>query len=388
MEKRHVRRIDFIFSNYTTSKYKVLEKTLQRQPEDIIEELMDSGLKGRGSAGFPTGMKWKFARRQESHQKYVVCNAGESEPGAFKDKEILEKVPRKVLSGMAICAYCTGATKGYIYLRPEYHYLIASLQNEILILHEYLQKFGLNFTIEIFPGAGAYISGEESALISAMHGYRAEPANKPPFPVSSGLNFCPTVVNNVETFATAQVIFRIGANEYRKTGTDDSSGSKLFAISGDTPQPGIYELELGMLLQDFVDEFGDGDTRAVQIGGASGVCIPRKMFAETIIGYEGIPTGGAMILFNSSRSMYHILDIYLSFLAEESCGICPPCRIGTQQLLLGIRSLKKGERNAGYLLTLRKLALSMKLSSKCGLGKSSANPFLSITEFFKEDIIY
>jgi len=388
MESPSQKRIDLIFSNYTSSKYKVLERTLQRHPDELISELMDSGLKGRGNVGFPTGMKWKFARREDSETKYVICNANESETGTFKDREILERVPRKVLSGMAICGYCIGAKKGIIYLRHEYSYLKEHLQNELAIFHEFVKQFNHDFTIEIFSGSGSYVSGEESSLIESMEGFRAEPRNKPPFPVTKGLYGCPTVVNNVETFATAQVIFRIGAEEFLKLGTSYSSGSKLFSISGDTKNPGIHELELGTTIEDVVKEFGDKNIKSVQVGGASGYCIPQKLFAETVIGYEGLTTGGSMIFFNNSRSMYKVLHEYLRFFAEESCGLCTPCRVGTQQLLLGIEAVKKGEMPVSYIEVLKKLALSMKISSKCGLGQSVANPFISILDNFKEEILY
>ncbi|HNW70401.1 MAG TPA: NADH-ubiquinone oxidoreductase-F iron-sulfur binding region domain-containing protein [Bacteroidales bacterium] len=388
MESPNQKRIDLIFSNYTSSKYKVLERTLQRPPDELISELMDSGLKGRGNVGFPTGMKWKFARREDAGTKYVICNANESETGTFKDREILELVPRKVLSGMAICGYCIGSKKGIIYLRHEYSYLKEHLQNEISIFQEFVKQFNHDFTIEIFSGSGSYVSGEESSLIESIEGFRAEPRNKPPFPVIKGLYGCPTVVNNVETFATAQVIFRIGAEEFLKLGTSYSSGSKLFSISGDTKNPGIHELELGTTIEDVVKEFGDKNIKSVQVGGASGYCIPQKLFAETVIGYEGLTTGGSMIFFNNSRSMYKVLHEYLRFFAEESCGLCTPCRVGTQQLLLGIEAVKRGEMPVGYIDVLKKLALSMKISSKCGLGQSVANPFISILDNFKEEILY
>ena len=388
MESQSQKRIELIFSNYTTSKYKVLERTILLQPDDIISVLMDSGLKGRGNVGFPTGMKWKFARREDNATKYVICNANESETGTFKDREILERVPRKVLSGMAVCGYCIGAKKGIVYLRHEYRYMKEHLQNELNIFHEYVRQFNLDFTIELFMGSGSYVSGEESALIESIEGYRAEPRNKPPFPVTKGLYGCPTVVNNVETFATAQVIFRIGAEEFLKLGTAYSSGSKLFSISGDTKNPGIHELELGTTIEDVVNEFGDKNIKAVQVGGASGYCIPQRLFAETVIGFEGLTTGGSMIFFNNTRSMYKLLHEYLRFFAEESCGLCTPCRIGTQQILLGIEAVKKGEKPVTYIEVLKKLALNMKTSSKCGLGQSVANPFISILENFKEEILY
>ena len=318
MENKTLKKIDLIFAGYTSTKYKVLEKTFQKTPDEIINEVLDSGLKGRGGAGFPTGLKWKFTKNQESDVKYVVCNADEGEPGTFKDREILERVPRKVFSGMAICGRAIGAKEGYLYLRGEYTYLVPSLLKEIEIFEEYSKQYNYGFKIFIRLGSGAYICGEESALFESMEGKRGEPRNKPPYPTVSGYNSKPTVINNVETFATVQVICKIGAQEYKKLGTTDSRGSKLFSVSGDTPIAGIHELELGMPLQEFVDEFGDGDTKAVQVGGASGHCVPRKQFNQTVIGFEGIPTGGSMMVFNSSRSMYNVLHDYLEFFTEES----------------------------------------------------------------------
>jgi [NiFe] hydrogenase diaphorase moiety large subunit len=386
--QKNLKRIDLIFSEYTSLKYKIIEKTLKRDPDEIIEQLIDSGLKGRGGAGFPTGLKWKFTKEQVSEEKYVVCNADEGEPGTFKDREILTKVPRKVLSGMGICGYVTGARKGFIYLRGEYSFLIPDLLKEIEIFHEHIKKFNFDFTIDLRIGSGAYICGEESALFESMEGRRGEPRNKPPYPTVYGYNGKPTVINNVETFATSQIICRIGSKEYKKLGTKDSRGSKLFSVSGDTPKAGVHELELGMLTQDFVNEFGDGDTKAIQIGGASGHCVPRKNFSNTIIGFEGIPTGGSMMLFNSSRSMYNVLHDYLEFFTEESCGQCTPCRIGCQQLLKGIQAVKKGEKKPEYLEELKKLTGTMRVASKCGLGQSVYNPFNSIVENFREEIIY
>jgi len=387
MEKK-LRKVDLIFGEYSSEKYKVLEKCLKMHPDDIINEILDSGLRGRGGAGFPTGLKWKYTKNQDSDEKFVVCNADEGEPGTFKDREILDKVPRKVFSGMAICGKAIGAKKDYMYLRGEYTFLLPSLYKELDIYKEHAKKLGLDFDIEIRMGSGAYICGEESALFESIEGKRGEPRNKPPYPTVAGLFSKPTVINNVETFVSVIMIMKHGAEAYKKLGTTDSRGSKLFSVSGDTPIPGIYELELGMTLADFVNEFGDGDTKAVQVGGASGHCVPRKKFNETIIGFEGIPTGGSMMLFNSSRSMYNVLHDYLEFFTEESCGQCTPCRVGCQQLLKGIEAVKRGEKNANYLEDLKKLTETMKISAKCGLGQSVANPFNSIINNFREEIIY
>jgi [NiFe] hydrogenase diaphorase moiety large subunit len=258
---------------------------------------------------------------------------------------------------------------------------------ELETFHKIISDIGYDFRIRYCLGAGAYICGEESALFESIQGDRGEPRNKPPYPTSSGLFYKPTSINNVETLVTVTMIIKHGAEVYNQLGTKDSRGSKVFSVSG-TPTPGIFELELGMTVQNFVNEFGDGDTKAVQVGGASGFCVPRKKFNETIIGFEGVPTGGSMKLFNSSRSMYNVLHNYLDFFAEESCGQCTPCRIGCQQLLKGVEKVKKGEVKSTYLNELVKLADTMKIASKCGLGQSVGNSFRTIVENFKEEIIY
>jgi [NiFe] hydrogenase diaphorase moiety large subunit len=385
---KNLKRVDIIFGAYTQEKYKVLEESLKKSSDQIISEVIDSGLKGRGGAGFPTGLKWKYTANEADPVKYVVCNADEGEPGTFKDREILTRVPRKVFSGMAICGKAIGAKKGYLYSRGEYLYMLPDLMAELELFHEFVKQNNLDFEIEISMGSGAYICGEESALFESIEGKRGEPRNKPPYPTVSGLFGKPTVINNVETFVNTLMIMRLGVEEFKKLGTSDSRGSKLFSVSGDTPVAGIYELELGMSLEDFVEDFGDGDTKAVQVGGASGFCVPRKKFKDTIIGFEGVPTGGSMMLFNSSRSMYNVLKNYVEFFEEESCGQCTPCRVGCQQLKLGIEAVKKGDKSAKYLETLQKLADTMKVSAKCGLGQSVANSFSSIVDNFKEEMIY
>ncbi len=387
METKQLSRVDLIFKP-EGKEIELLKKKLNEDGDDFILELIDSGLKGRGGAGFLTGLKWKLAREAKADQKYVICNADEGEPGTFKDREILERVPRKVFTGMALCGHIVGATKGYIYLRAEYKYLAPKLKKCMADLNDEFKKIGLEFTLDIRYGSGAYVCGEETALIESMEGKRGEPRNKPPFPVTEGYLNKPTVVNNVETFVNTIIISEIGFKEYKKLGTDHSRGMKLFSISGDAVKEGIFELELGMSLADFVEEFGDGDTKAVQVGGASGFCVPRKKFKETIIGFEGIPTGGSMKIFNSSRSMYNVLHNYLDFFQEESCGQCTPCRVGCQQLLLGIEAVKRRERPSSYLDELMKLADTMKISAKCGLGQSVGNAFVSIIENFREEIVY
>jgi [NiFe] hydrogenase diaphorase moiety large subunit len=388
MAEKKLTKADVIFSQYPSEPYSELIKTLERSPEDLLQDILDSGLRGRGGAGFPTGLKWKFTRQVADNPKYVICNADEGEPGTFKDREILMKVPRRVFAGMAVCGHCIGSTQGFVYLRGEYKFMLPELNKELDLFHSKMKEIGKDFSIEIKLGSGAYVCGEETSLIESMEGKRGEPRNKPPFPAVNGYLDKPTVVNNVETFVNVMIISRMGVAEYQKLGTQDSRGSKLFSVSGDTPQPGVYELEMGMTVQDFVDEFGDGDTKAVQVGGAAGFCVPRREFADTIIGYEGIPTGGSMMLFNSSRSMYNVLHNYLDFFAEESCGQCSPCRVGCQQLLKGIKAVKKGSRDPEYLEELLKLSDTMKIASKCGLGQSVGNAFRAIVENYKEEIIY
>lgn len=388
MEKNRISKVDLIFENDGTLVNTVLDKVKKMNPDDIIMEMIDSGLKGRGGAGFPTGLKWKFTKAENSYDKYVVCNADEGEPGTFKDREILDRVPEKVFAGMTVAGYAIGARKGYMYLRAEYNFLLKNLNKKLDEFNKLLKDKGFDFNIEIRSGAGAYICGEESALFESIEGKRGEPRNKPPYPTVAGLFNKPTSINNVETLVYATVIMKYGAEKFKEMGTKDSRGSKVFSISGDTPNAGIYELELGMTVAAFVDEFGDGDTKAVQVGGASGICVPRKKFNDMIIGYEGVPTGGSMMLFNSSRSMYNVLKDYLEFFAEESCGQCTPCRVGCQQLLKGIEAVKRGEKDPSYLETLKKLAQTMKISAKCGLGQSVANPFISIVDNFREEIIY
>ncbi|MFN2313426.1 MAG: NADH-ubiquinone oxidoreductase-F iron-sulfur binding region domain-containing protein [Bacteroidales bacterium] len=386
MKNKGLTKVDLIFESIDVRK--VMKKAFEMTSDEIIEQILDSGLKGRGGAGFPTGLKWKYTAAEKDPDKYIVCNADEGEPGTFKDREILDKAASKVYAGMAIAGKAMGATKGFIYLRGEYRFLLPQLYVELHKFHKLIKEIGYDFSIEYRMGSGAYICGEESALFESIEGFRGEPRNKPPYPTSSGLFSKPTSINNVETLVTAVMIVEKGAKEYVKLGTNDSRGSKVFSISGDTPIPGIFELELGMTVQEFVNEFGDGDTKAVQVGGASGFCVPRKKFGETIIGFEGVPTGGSMKLFNSSRSMYNVLHNYLEFFTEESCGQCTPCRVGCQQLFMGIEMVKKGDSKSTYLNELVKLADTMKVASKCGLGQSVGNAFKSIVENFREEIIY
>ncbi|HBC77563.1 MAG TPA: NADH-quinone oxidoreductase subunit E [Bacteroidales bacterium] len=386
MENKGLNKVGLIFEKIEPKE--ALTKAFKMSRDQIIQQILDSGLKGRGGAGFPTGLKWKYTAAEKEPEKYIVCNADEGEPGTFKDREILDRVSYKVYGGMAIAGKTIGAKKGIVYLRGEYKFLLPKLMIELEAFHKMIDEIGYDFRISYRLGSGAYICGEESALFESIQGDRGEPRNKPPYPTTSGVFYKPTSINNVETLVTVMMIIMNGAESYVQLGTKDSRGSKVFSISGDTPMPGIFELELGMTVQEFVNEFGDGDTKAVQVGGASGFCVPRKKFPTTIIGFEGVPTGGSMKLFNSSRSMYNVLHNYLDFFAEESCGQCTPCRVGCQQLLKGVEKVKKGEAKSTYLNELVKLADTMKVASKCGLGQSVGNAFRTIVENFKEEIIY
>ena len=387
MTDNKINKLDYILSTDCDCKG-VLEEKFSQKGEQIIDDLIEAGLKGRGGAGFLTGLKWKYTAIQQEKTKYIICNADEGEPGTFKDRTILTEVPRKVFSGMVMCAYVIGSKKGYIYLRAEYNYMKAKLEDEFVSFKkEVLEPLNFDFNIEIFSGSGAYVCGEETALIESMEGRRGEPRNKPPFPNEIGYLGKPTVVNNVETLASVMVVMRLGSDAYNDLGTSDQHGSKLLSISGDTQKAGVYELELGMRLDDFDKEFGDGDTKAIQVGGVSGFCVPRKNFSKEIIG-KGNTTGGAVMIFDSSRSMYNILHNFLAFYEEESCGQCTPCRIGCQQLKKGIEAVKHGEKKPEYLDYLVKLTETMKLTSKCGLGQSVGNSFNSIVSDFREELIY
>lgn len=386
MEKKGLNKVDLIFEKIDLKED--LTKAYSMTGEEIIRQVLESGLKGRGGAGFPTGLKWKYTAAEKEPEKYIVCNADEGEPGTFKDREILDRAAYKMYGGMAIAAKAIGAKQGIVYLRGEYRFMFPKLMKELKAFQALIKEIGYDFNIRYCLGSGAYICGEESALFESVEGQRGEPRNKPPYPTSYGVFGKPTSINNVETFVTVMMIIKHGPASFSQLGTKDSRGSKVFSVSGDTPVPGIYELELGMTVQEFVNEFGDGDTKAVQVGGASGFCVPRKKFTSTIIGFEGVPTGGSMKLFNSSRSMYNVLHNYLDFFAEESCGQCTPCRVGCQQLLKGVEKVKKGEAKSIYLNELVKLADTMKIASKCGLGQSVGNAFRTIVENFREEIIY
>ena len=371
----------------------VLNKIINFDTKTLLTTIEQTDLRGRGGAGFPTALKWKMASDSNSDIKYVVCNADEGEPGTFKDRYILHKNCHRVIEGMTIGALCIGASKGFIYLRGEYSYLKPIIENTIserlkqnLLGANILGKNGFEFNIEIRMGAGAYICGEESALIESLEGKRGEPRNRPPYPVDTGYNDKPTIVNNIETFLDVALIFEKGADFFKKYGTSKSTGTKFFSISGDCEKEGIYELPFGITIKELLEKIGAKDIKGVQIGGAAGICVPKSRFEDTIA-YEAIPTGGSIILFGKDRDMLKTALNFIEFFTDESCGQCTPCREGNKKLLEGLKMLEKGKCSASYLNQLIELGKTMQISSKCGLGQAAPNAFISIVTNFKNEIL-
>ncbi len=370
-----------------------LTAAADKSRSDIIGEISASKMKGRGGAGFPTGTKWNLAAAARGNQKYVVCNADEGEPGTFKDRVILLDHADLVFEGMTIAGKAIGSSIGIVYLRGEYTYLVPHLEailarrrEEKLLGKSIMGRNGFDFDIHLHMGSGAYVCGEETALIESLEGHRGEPRNRPPYPVDTGYMGEPTIVNNVETFAWAACIMSKGADWFKAIGTDKSTGLKLFSVSGDCAYPGVYEFPMGITVRKLLESVGAADAKAVQIGGASGHCIPAPEFDRTIA-YEDIATGGSIIVFGQGRDMLQIARNFMEFFVEESCGQCTPCRDGNVKLLEGIEMLEMGECSMSYLRELESLGETMQLASKCGLGQSSPNAFLSIVKNFKEEIM-
>jgi [NiFe] hydrogenase diaphorase moiety large subunit len=369
-----------------------LKKALTLSRPDIIEEVRSSGLKGRGGAGFPTGMKWNFAAAAKGEEKFIICNADEGEPGTFKDRLILQEHADLVFEGMTIAGKAVGAKEGILFLRGEYTYLKPQLEavlakrREQKLLGKGILGSDLEFDIRIFMGAGAYICGEETALIEALEGFRGEPRNRPPFPVNTGFLGRPSVVNNVETLASAACILQKGSAWWTSKGTEKSTGIKIFSISGDCQRPGVYEFPMGITIAQLLKEVGGEGAKAVQVGGASGQCIPASQFSRAIA-FEDIPTGGSIIVFGQHRDMLDVLHNFMDFFVDESCGQCTPCRRGNVKLLEGIELLKEGKCSMAYLKELCSLGETMQIASKCGLGQSSPSAFLSVVQNFREEIM-
>lgn len=369
--------------------------------DEIIEEMMVSGLRGRGGAGFPAGMKWKFAKQAEGDVKYVLCNADEGDPGAFMDRSILESDPHAVLEGMIIAAKAINAHKGYIYCRSEYPLAIKRLgiaiaqAKEYGLLGEDILGSGFDFDVEIYQGAGAFVCGEETALMRSIEGKRGMPRPRPPFPAHKGLWEKPTILNNVETLANVPQIILKGGKWYASVGTETSKGTKVFALSGDVSNIGLVEIPMGTTLRTLVYDIGGGvpnkrTFKAVQLGGPSGGCVPEE-YLDTPIDYEAIAkvgaimgSGGAIVMDNRT-CMVDMARYFMDFIQDESCGKCTPCREGTKQMLVILENICKGKGRSGDIERLEELAHVVGRTSLCGLGQTSANPVLSTLRYFRDE---
>lgn len=372
---------------------KGLKAALEKSRGDVMGVMSDSAIKGRGGAGFPVHVKWNFAAAAKGEKKYIVCNADEGEPGTFKDRVILADYADLVFDGMTIASYAIKAKKGILYLRGEYTYLLPKLEKVLetrrennLLGQNILGKEGFDFDIDIRMGSGAYICGEETALIESLEGQRGEPRNRPPFPVNTGFMNTPTVVNNVETLAWVSTIMVKGSDWFKSIGTEKSTGPKIFSISGDCDSPGVYEFPMGITVQQLLKEVGGENAKAVQVGGASGHCVPGSEFHRAIA-YEDVATGGSIIVFGPDRDMLEVAKNFMEFFVDESCGQCTPCREGNAKILEGIEMLEEGRCSMKYLRDLCSLGEVMQQASKCGLGQSSPNAFLSIVKNFKDEIM-
>ena len=384
--------------------YQALGKVLtEMTPEEVIKEVKDSGQRGRGGAGFSTGLKWELAHKNQSDEKYVVCNADEGDPGAFMDRSVLEGDPHSVLEAMAICGYCIGSSRGLIYIRAEYPLAVARLitaikqARDIGLLGNDIFGSGFNFDIEIKYGAGAFVCGEETALIHSMEGLRGEPTVKPPFPVESGFRGKPTNVNNVETFACISPIILKGASWFSSIGTEKSKGTKVFALAGKINNVGLIEVPMGTTLREVIFEIGGGiqygkKFKAVQTGGPSGGCLTEKHL-DTPIDFDNLVAAGSMmgsggmIVMDEDDCMVSISKYYLDFTMDESCGKCSPCRIGNTRLHELLEHICKGNGTMADLDRLRNMSLVIKDTALCGLGQSSPNPVLSTLENFMDEYV-
>lgn len=388
----------------THGAYLALGKVLtEMQPEDAIKIIKDSGLRGRGGGGFPTGLKWEIARKNLSDEKYVVCNADEGDPGAFMDRSVLEGDPHAVLEAMAICGYCIGASKGLVYIRAEYPLAVHRLKIAIDQARDYgllgkdIMGTGFNFDIEIRYGAGAFVCGEETALIHSMEGHRGEPTVKPPYPAQSGFRGKPTNVNNVETFACVAPIILKGSQWFSTIGTDKSKGTKVFALAGKINNVGLIEVPMGTTLREVIFEIGGGirdgkKFKAVQTGGPSGGCLTENHL-DTPIDFDNLTAAGSMmgsggmIVMDEEDCMVAVAKFYLDFTVEESCGKCAPCRIGNKRLHELLEHICKGHGTRADLDRLRNMSVVIKDTSLCGLGQTSPNPVLSTLDNFHEEYI-
>ena len=372
-----------------------------KSPEDVVSTVINSRLRGRGGAGFPTGVKWDFVKKAEGTPKYIVCNADEGDPGAFMDRSILEGDPHRVIEGMMISAFATGASKGFFYIRAEYPLAIKRIKLAIDVLRE-KGLLGDNicdtdfcFDIEVRTGAGAFVCGEETALISSIEGQRGQPTNKPPYPAQAGLWKKPTLVNNVETLANITSIFNKGPEWFAAMGSEKSKGTKVFALTGDIENTGLVEVPMGITLKELIDDVGGGivgnrEFKAVQLGGPSGGCLTKE-HEEVMIDYENLTARGAMmgsggvIVMNDTNCMVNVAKYFLDFSVDESCGKCAPCRIGLKQMFSILNRITKGDGHEDDLEELQNLGMSIKQLSLCGLGQTAPNPVLSTIRYFRNE---
>ncbi len=384
--------------------YQALAKCLtEMTPEDVIKVVKDSGLRGRGGGGFPTGMKWEFTSKNAADQKYVVCNADEGDPGAFMDRSVLEGDPHCIIEAMAICGYATGATEGYVYVRAEYPIAVERLQIAIDQAREHglLGKniFGSGFDFDLFIrlGAGAFVCGEETALMTSIEGNRGEPRPRPPYPAVKGLFAKPTTENNVETFANIPQIILHGADFFRSMGTEKSAGTKVFALGGKIKNTGLVEIPMGTTLREIIEDIGGGvpngkKFKAAQTGGPSGGCIPASLM-DTEIDYDNLTAigcmmgSGGLIVMDEDNCMVDIAKFFLDFTVDESCGKCAPCRIGTKRLRELLEMVTDGKATLETLDEIEKLAYYIKENSLCGLGQTAPNPVLATLKFFKDEYV-
>ncbi len=384
--------------------YQALAKCLtEYTPDEVIQIVKDSGLRGRGGGGFPTGLKWSFTRKNQADQKYVVCNADEGDPGAFMDRSVLEGDPHCIVEAMAICGYATGATEGYIYVRAEYPIAVKRLQiaideaRELGLLGKNIFDSGFDFDLHIRLGAGAFVCGEETALMTSIEGNRGEPRPRPPFPAEKGLFGKPTTENNVETFANIPQIILHGAESFASMGTERSKGTKVFALGGNIKHTGLVEIPMGTTLREIVEDIGGGipngrKFKAAQTGGPSGGCIPASLL-DTEIDYDNLTAigcmmgSGGLIVMDDSNCMVDIAKFFLDFTVDESCGKCSPCRIGTRRMQEILEKIIAGKATLEDLDKLEELAHYIKENSLCGLGQTAPNPVLATLKFFRDEYI-
>jgi NADH:ubiquinone oxidoreductase subunit F (NADH-binding)/(2Fe-2S) ferredoxin/NAD-dependent dihydropyrimidine dehydrogenase PreA subunit len=381
--------------------YRGLQRALDMAPDKVVEEVEKSGLRGRGGGGFPTGMTWKFCRASPGEDKYLICNADEGDPGAFMDRSLLEGDPHAVLEGMCIAAYAIGARHGYIYIRAEYPLAIKHLNlaigqmREAGLLGNHILSSDFSFDIQIKEGAGAFVCGEETALIASIEGERGMPRSRPPFPAVKGLFGMPSNINNVETLANISSILREGADWYASFGTEKSKGTKTFALAGKINRPGLVEVPMGIKLGDVVRDIGggiagSGTFKAAQTGGPSGGCLPDK-FLETPIDYENLAKAGSimgsggLVVVDEGTCMVDMAHYFLTFTQNESCGKCTPCRVGTREMLTLLERITEGRGQPGDIDLLRELGEAIQRASLCGLGQTAPNPVLTTLKYFPEE---